>query len=86
MQAMSRCKSLQVSVRIRSGLFRLQVLVSVACNGVHSLDQRLARWLLMMRDRSDDDALLISQNLIAEMLGVQRPAITNAAGNWNVPG
>ncbi|MGC1178260.1 MAG: Crp/Fnr family transcriptional regulator [Methyloceanibacter sp.] len=55
-----------------------QVLVSVACNGAHSLKQRLARWLLMMRDRSDDDTLRISQNLLAEMLGVQRPTITNA--------
>jgi CRP-like cAMP-binding protein len=34
-----------------------QVLVSVACNGAHNLKQRLARWLLMMRDRSDVDAL-----------------------------
>ena len=56
-----------------------QVLVSVACNGAHSLKQRLARWLLTMRDRSDDDALQITQNLLAEMLGVQRPTITNAA-------
>jgi Mn-dependent DtxR family transcriptional regulator len=46
----------------------------------HSLKQRLARWLLMMRDRSDGDALPISQSLLAEMLGVQRPTITNAAG------
>ena len=53
--------------------------MSVACNGAHSLKQRLARWLLMMRDRSDDDALQITQNLLAEMLGVQRPTITNAA-------
>ena len=60
--------------------FLEQVLVSVACNGAHSLKQRLARWLLMMRDRSDDDALQITQNLLAEMLGVQRPTITNAAG------
>src|ERR1700694_3110074 len=59
--------------------FLEQVLVSVACNGAHSLKQRLARWLLMMRDRGDDDALLITQNLLAEMLGVQRPTITNAA-------
>src|SRR5271170_2644418 len=58
--------------------FLEQVLVSVACNGAHSLQQRLARWLLMMRDRGDDDALQISQNLLAEMLGVQRPTITNA--------
>jgi CRP-like cAMP-binding protein len=57
-----------------------QVQVSVACNGAHSIKQRLARWLLMMRDRSDDDALPITQNLLAEMLGVQRPTITNAAG------
>jgi CRP-like cAMP-binding protein len=56
-----------------------QVLVSVACNGAHSLKQRLARWLLMMRDRGDDDALQITQNLLAEMLGVQRPTVTNAA-------
>jgi CRP-like cAMP-binding protein len=60
--------------------FLEQVMVSVACNGAHSLKERLARWLLMMRDRSDDDALQITQDLLAEMLGVQRPTITNAAG------
>jgi CRP-like cAMP-binding protein len=59
--------------------FLEQVLVSVACNGAHSLKERLARWLLMMRDRGDDDTLQITQNLLAEMLGVQRPTITNAA-------
>jgi CRP-like cAMP-binding protein len=59
--------------------FLEQVLVSVACNGAHNLKQRLARWLLMMRDRGDDGALLISQSLLAEMLGVQRPSITNVA-------
>jgi CRP-like cAMP-binding protein len=59
--------------------FLEQILVSVACNGAHSLKQRLARWLLMMRDRGDSDVLLISQSLLAEMLGVQRPSITNAA-------
>ena len=59
--------------------FLEQVLVSVACNGAHSLKQRLARWLLTMRDRSDDDALRITQSLLAEMLGVQRPTVTNAA-------
>jgi CRP-like cAMP-binding protein len=59
--------------------FLEQVMVSVACNGAHSLKQRLARWLLMMRDRCDDNALQITQSLLAEMLGVQRPSITNAA-------
>jgi DNA-binding MarR family transcriptional regulator len=50
----------------------------VACNGAHSLKERLARWLLMMRDRSDSDLMPITQRLLAEMLGVQRPTITNA--------
>ena len=59
--------------------FLEQVLVSVACNGAHSLKQRLARWLLTMRDRGDDDTLRITQSLLAEMLGVQRPTVTNAA-------
>ena len=59
--------------------FLEQVMVSVACNGAHSLKHRLARWLLMMRDRGNDDALQISHSLLAEMLGVQRPTITNAA-------
>jgi DNA-binding transcriptional ArsR family regulator len=54
-------------------------MVSVACNGAHSLKERLARWLLMMRDRSDEDVLPITQNLLAKMLGVERPTITNAA-------
>jgi CRP-like cAMP-binding protein len=66
--------------------FLEQVLVSVACNGAHSLKERLARWLLMMRDRGDDDTLQITQNLLAEMLGVQRPSITNAARELERPG
>ena len=58
--------------------FLEQVMVSAACNGAHNLKQRLARWLLTMRDRSDEDTLLLTQNLLAEMLGVQRPTVTNA--------
>jgi CRP-like cAMP-binding protein len=76
MQSMPSFRSLMYSY---VHAFLEQVMVSVACNGAHSLTERLARWLLMMRDRSDDDALPITQNLLAEMLGVQRPTITNAA-------
>jgi len=60
--------------------FLEQVMVSVACNGAHNLKQRLARWLLMMRDRGDGDTLPVTQTLLAEMLGVQRPTISIAAG------
>jgi CRP-like cAMP-binding protein len=66
--------------------FLEQVLVSGACNGIHSLKERLARWLLMMRDRSEDDILLITQTLLAQMLGVQRPSVTNALRQFDRDG
>ena len=76
MEAMPSFRSLMYAY---AQAFLEQVLVSVACNGAHNLEQRLAHWLLMMRDRGDDDALQITHNLLAEMLGVQRPTVTNAA-------
>jgi CRP-like cAMP-binding protein len=79
MQAMQSMPSFRSVMNAYVQAFLEQVMVSVACNGAHSLKQRLARWLLMMRDRSDGDTLLITQDLLAEMLGVQRPSISNAA-------
>ena len=79
MRAMSSVPSFRTLIYAYLQAFLEQVLVSVACNGAHSVKQRLARWLLTMRDRSDDDALQITQSLLAEMLGVQRPTVTNAA-------
>jgi CRP-like cAMP-binding protein len=78
-QAMEAMPSFRSLMYAYVQAFLEQVLVSVACNGAHSLKQRLARWLLTMRDRGDDDALQITQDLLAEMLGVQRPSVTNAA-------
>ena len=66
--------------------FMEQVLVSGACNGAHSVKQRLARWLMMMDDRTDDNLLRITQTLLAEMLGVQRPTITNAVREFEKAG
>src|ERR1035438_6895056 len=79
MRAMQLMPSFRSLMFAHVQAFLEQVMVSVACNGAHSLKQRLARCLLMMRDRSDDDALPITHDLLAEMLGVQRPTITNAA-------
>jgi CRP-like cAMP-binding protein len=77
-QAMQSMPSFRSLMYAYVQAFLEQIMVSVACNGAHSLKQRLARWLLMMRDRSDDDVLPITQNLLGEMLGVHRPTITNA--------
>ena len=79
MRAMQSMPSFRSLMHAYMHAFLEQVMVSVACNGAHSLKERLARWLLMMRDRSDGDDLPITQGLLAEMLGVQRPTITNAA-------
>src|ERR1700722_2915647 len=78
-RAMGSMPSFRVLMYAYVQAFLEQVLVSVACNGAHGLKERLARWLLMMRDRSDQDTLPITQSLLAEMLGVQRPSITNVA-------
>ncbi len=53
-----------------------QVLQSVACNALHPIEQRCARWLLTLQDRLDTDTLPITQEMLAERLGVQRTYLT----------
>lgn len=49
-----------------------QVLQSVACNALHPIEQRCAKWLLALRDRLDTDVLPVTQEVLADMLGVRR--------------
>lgn len=51
-----------------------------ACNRLHALEERCARWLLMTHDRMEGDVLPLKQVFLAQMLGVHRPAVTLAAG------
>ena len=52
---------------------------SLACKVTHPVEQRLARWLLMTRDRIQGDELTMTQDVLARMLGVHRPTISTAA-------
>lgn len=56
-----------------------QVMISGACNGAHSARQRLARWLLTMADRIDGSEMRLTHDFLAEMLGVRRATVTEAA-------
>lgn len=58
-----------------------QITQTGACNRHHSIVQQLCRWLLVTLDRSCSQNLIITQELIASMLGVRREGITEAAGN-----
>ena len=57
-----------------------QMTQTAACNRHHSVEQQLCRWLLLTLDRSPSRELIMTQDLVASMLGVRREGITEAAG------
>ena len=60
--------------------YMAQLSQNVACNRVHTIEQRLARWLLEARDRAGPGGLGVSHEFVAEMLGVRRAGVTETAG------
>jgi CRP-like cAMP-binding protein len=58
----------------------MQVAQTAACNRLHDIGQRLARWLLMTQDRVHSGSLLITHDFLATMLGTDRPSVSEAAG------
>jgi CRP-like cAMP-binding protein len=63
-----------------------QMAQTAVCNRHHALDQQLCRWLLLSLDRLPGDELVMTQELIANMLGVRREGVTEAAGKLQAAG
>ena len=64
----------------------IQMSQTAACNRHHSVDQQLCRWLLLSLDRLAANELIMTQELIANMLGVRREGVTEAAGKLHKAG
>jgi CRP-like cAMP-binding protein len=62
------------------------IMQSTACNAVHSVEKRLARWLLMARDRMGSNEFPLTQEFVAMMLGASRPTVTVVAGTLQKAG
>ena len=77
-RAMDDSPDLQAQLLRFAQAFFIQTAHTALANGRGSVEQRLARWLLMAHDRVDDDTVPLTQELLALMLGVRRPSVTIA--------
>jgi CRP-like cAMP-binding protein len=73
--------TLRALLNRRAVLQCLQGAQTAACNRLHSVEQRFARWLLTVQSRSESDELAITHDFIAAILGTDRPSVSLAAGN-----
>jgi CRP-like cAMP-binding protein len=71
---------LQLMLNRYAAVRATQVAQTAACNRLHDIEQRLARWLLMTQDRVDSGSLPITHDFLATMLGTDRPTVSLAAG------
>ncbi|MEA5568206.1 Crp/Fnr family transcriptional regulator [Anabaena sp. UHCC 0399] len=72
-------------LRYTQALFT-QVTQTAACNRLHTIEERLARWLLIVADRVQSDTFPLTQEFIAQMLGCRRAGVTMAAGTLSQAG
>jgi CRP-like cAMP-binding protein len=77
--AIRKCPQLIVSMLRYSQEATMEVTQIAACNRLHSVEERLARWLLMSQDRIRKDILPLTQEFLAQMLGTRRASVSVAA-------
>jgi CRP-like cAMP-binding protein len=78
--ALESAPHLQAMLSRYAAIRGIQVAQTAACNRLHDIKQRLARWLLMTQDRVDSGSLPITHDFLATMLGTDRPTVSVAAG------
>ena len=78
--ALGKCPRLEESLQRYSQELSIQAIQIAACNRLHEVDERLARWLLMSHDRVGERTFPLTQEFISHMLGTRRASVTVAAG------
>jgi len=75
-----QCLTLERRLQQFAQVMAMQTTQIAACNRLHEVNERLARWLLMSSDRIGSNSVPLTQELLAQMLGTRRSSVTVAAG------
>lgn len=78
-QMLSKCSQLEKRLQLFSMTLAMQSTQIAACNRLHEVEERLARWLLMSHDRIEKDQLPLTQEFLGQMLGTRRSSVSVAA-------
>jgi CRP-like cAMP-binding protein len=81
-----KCPGLERALNRHGQLMAVQVTQVAACNRLHEVNERLARWLLMTQDRVGSEHLPLTQEFLAQMLGTRRSSVTVSAGTLQKAG
>ena len=84
--AFSRSLAIRHAVQIHFKAMLIQFQVGGACNALHPVQARMARWLLHLRDRIDHDVLPLTQEALSQILGVRRTTVTLLMRNLRASG
>ena len=84
--AFNRSPAIRHAVQIHIRAMLIQFQLGAACNALHPVEARMARWLLHLRDRIDHDVLPLTQDALSQILGVQRTTVTLLMRNLRASG
>jgi len=86
LKALPQCPVLQLQLQRYSMILGMQTTQLAACNRLHNVIERLARWLLMTQDRVDSKTMPMTHEFLGQMLGTRRAGVSEAAGHLQQAG